>query len=208
MPLKALFRLPPQAAAALMLLLTVVLLVPVLRPAASPKTAPPPGSSASPPGPRGTGGAGPRSLNQELHLHHERQSTLQNDEKPVPVPATPELLLDTDEAPNKGLGSTLEPEAAAREPEVRHLLPLPRSPVPWRPENCFAGGGGWHGRPAKEGGGFQKWASVPGPLFCVRTDVATKGAGTQILARKIFFHQKIFPHICVVKMISATWGSF
>ena len=23
-----------------------------------------------------------------------------------------------------------------------------------------------------------------------------------------FFHAKIFPHICVVKMISATWGSF
>ena len=58
------------------------------------------------------------------------------------------------------------------------------------------------------GGGFQKWASVPGPLFCVRTDVATKGAGTQILAWKNFFHEKIFPHICVVKMISATWVSF
>ena len=77
-----------------------------------------------------------------------------------------------------------------------------------RPENCFARGG-WHGRPAKEGGGaFQKWASVPGPFFCVRTDLATKGAGTQILARKNFFHDKIFPHICVVKMMSATWGSF
>ena len=62
--------------------------------------------------------------------------------------------------------------------------------------------------PGEGGGGFQKWASVPGPLFCVRTDVATKCAGTQILARKIFFHEKIFPHICVVKMISATWGSF
>ena len=56
------------------------------------------------------------------------------------------------------------------------------------------GGGGWHGRPAKEGGGaFQKWASVPGPLFCVRTDVATKGAGTQILARKFFFTKKFSP---------------
>ena len=62
-----------------------------------------------------------------------------------------------------------------------------------RPENCFAGGG-WHGRPAKEGGGwFQKWASVPGPLFCGRTDVATKGAGTQILTRKIFFMKKFSP---------------
>ena len=65
---------------------------------------------------------------------------------------------------------------------------------PRRPENCFAGGG-WHGRRAKEGGGgaFQKWASVPGPLFCVRTDVAAKGAGTQILARKIFFTKKCSP---------------
>ena len=57
---------------------------------------------------------------------------------------------------------------------------------------CGAGGG-WHGCLAKEGGGFQKWASVPGPLFCVRTDVAAKGAGTQILARKIFFHEKCSP---------------
>ena len=57
------------------------------------------------------------------------------------------------------------------------------------------GGGGWHGRPAKDGGGggFRKWAPVPGPLFCVRTDVPTKGAGTQILARKIFFTKKFFP---------------
>ena len=63
-----------------------------------------------------------------------------------------------------------------------------------RPDNYFAGGGGgWHGRPAKEGGGaFQKWASVPGPLFCVRTFVAPKGAGTQFLAGKIFFHKKMF----------------
>ena len=69
----------------------------------------------------------------------------------------------------------------------------------------------WHGRLAKEaggGGGFQKWASVPGPLFCGRTAVATKGAGTQILTRKFFFQEKSFLHKCVVKMISATWGSF
>ena len=54
-------------------------------------------------------------------------------------------------------------------------------------------GGGMAWAPGEGGGGFQKWASVPGPLFYVRTVVATKGAGTQILARKNFFHSKIFP---------------
>ena len=60
------------------------------------------------------------------------------------------------------------------------------------------------------GGGLGKWGSVSGPLFCVRTDVGAKGTGTQILARKSFFREEIPPppHICVVKMISATWGSF
>ena len=80
------------------------------------------------------------------------------------------------------------------------------------PKIALRGGGGgmaWApGEGGVGGGGFQKWASVPGALFCVWTDVATKGAGTQILARKNFFHEKIFPHMCVVKMISATWGSF
>ena len=70
--------------------------------------------------------------------------------------------------------------------------------------------GGWDGMGARRrrGGGFQKWASVPGPLYCARTVVATKGAGTQIMARKTFFHPKIFAHICVVKTISVMWGSF
>ena len=88
------------------------------------------------------------------------------------------------------------------------------------PKGLPEGAGGWAARkllcrggtawaPSEgRGGGSQKWASVPGPLFCVRTDVATKGTGTQILARKIFFHEKISPHICIFKMISATWASF
>ena len=47
------------------------------------------------------------------------------------------------------------------------------------------------------GGAFQKWASVPRLLFCVRTDVAAKGAGTQILAQKNFFLRKnVPPHMC------------
>ena len=38
---------------------------------------------------------------------------------------------------------------------------------------------GGDGRPPKEGGGvLEKWVSLPGPLYCVRTDF---GARTQIL---------------------------
>ena len=55
------------------------------------------------------------------------------------------------------------------------------------------GGDGMGARRRRGGGGFQKWASVPGPLFCVSMDVATKGAGTQILAWKILFTKKISP---------------
>ena len=74
-----------------------------------------------------------------------------------------------------------------------------RSPDDVKYGTCWAArkllcGGGMAWAPGEGGGGgFQKWASVPGPLFCVWPDVATKGAGTQILARKIFFHEKIFP---------------
>ena len=41
----------------------------------------------------------------------------------------------------------------------------------------------------RRGGGLEKWGSVSGTLFCVRTDVGAEGAGTQNLARKSFFHQ-------------------
>ena len=52
---------------------------------------------------------------------------------------------------------------------------------------------------------LEKWVSLPGPLYCVRTDF---GAKTQILAEESFFNQKFPPHKCVLKMIRATWGSF
>ena len=81
--------------------------------------------------------------------------------------------------------------------------PCVDDPVPWRPRLgkggpkialWGGGGGGGHGRPAKEGGGgFQKWASVPGSLFCVRTDVGAKGAGTQFWPGKFFFTKKFSP---------------
>ena len=80
---------------------------------------------------------------------------------------------------------------------------VPSGPTPTTCSMRFAGGGGggWHGRPAKErgGGGSMKWASVRGPLCCVRPDVAAEGAGTQILARKSFFSRQPPPpppHMC------------
>ena len=102
-------------------------------------------------------------------------------------------------------------DRAVCEPSTAQPNPCYASTITGRPEIALRGGGGGDGMGARRrsgGGGFQKWASVPGSSFCVRTDVATKGAGTQSLARKSFFHEKIFPYICVVKMISATWGSF
>ena len=52
------------------------------------------------------------------------------------------------------------------------------------PKIALRGGDGMGAR-RRGGGGVQKWASVPGPLFCARTVVATKGAGTQIFTQKI-----------------------
>ena len=68
-------------------------------------------------------------------------------------------------------------------------------------------GGGGRGRDARRrrGRGLEKWAYVPGPFVCLRMDV---GAGTHIFARKSFFYQSFSSHTCVVKMISAMWGSF
>ena len=58
------------------------------------------------------------------------------------------------------------------------------------------GGGGGMGARRRRGGGFQKWASVPGPLFCVRTVVATKGAGHKFWPGKFFSLKNFPPHMC------------
>ena len=61
--------------------------------------------------------------------------------------------------------------------------------VQWQGDLKIAlrGRGGATWTPAEGGvGGLEKRGSVSGPLFCVRTDVGAKGAGTQILARKGF----------------------
>ena len=55
-----------------------------------------------------------------------------------------------------------------------------------RPENCSVGGGGDMDARRRRGGGLEKWGSVSGPLFCVRTDIGAEGARAQILAWKFF----------------------
>ena len=57
------------------------------------------------------------------------------------------------------------------------------------------GGGGYMDarRRREGGGGLEKWGSVSGPLFCVRTDVGAKGAGTQNLARKFLSTDNFTP---------------
>ena len=57
-------------------------------------------------------------------------------------------------------------------------------------------------------GGVPEMGFRAGSFVLCKDGYATKGAGTQNLARKIFFREKMFPHICVVKIISTTSGSF
>ena len=63
-------------------------------------------------------------------------------------------------------------------------------------------------RRRRGGRGFQKWASVPGPLFWCEDGCCHQRRRNTNFGPEKFFRENIFPHICVVKMISATWGSF
>ena len=83
-------------------------------------------------------------------------------------------------------------------PEFQCGAETPRLLVEPRAARKLLCGGGWHGHPAKEeGGGFQEWASVPGLLLCVRTNVATKGTGIQNFGpEKKILRKKVPPHMC------------
>ena len=50
------------------------------------------------------------------------------------------------------------------------------------------GGGDMDARRRRGGWGLEKWGSVSGPLFCLRT-LAPKAQERKILARKFFSHQ-------------------
>ena len=57
----------------------------------------------------------------------------------------------------------------------------------------------------RRGGGFREMGFRVGPFVLCNNGSAPEH---KFWPEKCFAHQDIFPHMCVVKMISATWGSF
>ena len=55
------------------------------------------------------------------------------------------------------------------------------------------GGGGCDMDAHRRRGGVEKWGSVSGPLFCLRTDVGAEGTETQNFGPKKFFPPIISP---------------
>ena len=78
------------------------------------------------------------------------------------------------------------------------------------PKIALRRGGGMAWAPGEGRGGLvPEMGFRAGPfVLCKDGCCHQRRQNKQILARRIFFHEKNFPHICVVKMISATWGSF
>ena len=71
--------------------------------------------------------------------------------------------------------------------------------VPWWPENCFAGGGGggWHGRPAKKGGGVPEMGFCAGPfVLCKDGCCQQRRRNTNFGAENFFSLKKFPPHMC------------
>ena len=66
-----------------------------------------------------------------------------------------------------------------------------------RPENCFAGGGGWHGRPAKEGGGVPEMGFRAGPFVLWKDGCChQRRRNTNFGPEKFFSPKKFPPHMC------------
>ena len=85
--------------------------------------------------------------------------------------------------------STKPPQPPPRQGNIRN----------WAARKLLCGGGG-AGMGARRrrggGGGLQKWASVPGLLFCVRTDVPPKAPEHKFWPGKFFSRQNFPPHMC------------
>ena len=77
----------------------------------------------------------------------------------------------------------------------------------WAARKLFCGGGmAW--APGEGGGGVPEMGFRAGPFVLCKDGCCHQRRWNTKFGPENFFHEKIFPHICVVKMISATWGSF
>ena len=90
-------------------------------------------------------------------------------------------------------------------PVMQVLRPLPRH-WPWAARKLLCGGGmAWA---PGEGGGVPEMGFRAGPFVLCKDGCCHQRRRNTNFGLENFFHEKIFPHICAVKMISATWGSF
>ena len=63
--------------------------------------------------------------------------------------------------------------------------------------------------PGKDrGGGVTEMGFRAGPFVLCKDGCSHERCRNTNFGSENLFHEKKFPHICVVKMISATWGSF
>ena len=60
----------------------------------------------------------------------------------------------------------------------------------------------------RRGGGVPEMGFRAGPFVLCKDGCCHQRRRNTNFGPENFFHEKIFPHICVVKMISAKWGSF
>ena len=88
-----------------------------------------------------------------------------------------------------------------------HAGPVSGAADAGRPENCFAGGDGMGAR-RRRGGGVPEMGFRAGPFVLCKDGCCHQRRWNTNFGPENFFQEKNFPHICVVKIISATWGSF
>ena len=70
------------------------------------------------------------------------------------------------------------------------------------------GGGGMAWAPGEGGGGVPEMGFRAGPFVLCKDGCCHQRRRNTNFGPENFFRGKIFPHICVVKVISAMWGSF
>ena len=84
-------------------------------------------------------------------------------------------------------------------------------PVPsgtWAGRKLLCGGGMAWAPGEGGGGGVPEMGFCAGPFVLCKDGCCHQRRRNTNFGPENFFHEKMFPHICLVKMISTTWGSF